>query len=161
MARRVFFSFHHQGDIRRIGQIRNSWVTKPNQEDAGFVDAAQWESIKRLGDDAVKRWIATQLEGTSVTVVLIGAETANRPWVIHEIVESHNKGNGLLGIYIHNCRDLDGRTCTQGANPFDRVHIKGSQKSLVAEYPVYDWVYHDGYKNMGRWIEEAARKASK
>src|SRR5438067_7743926 len=106
MARRVFFSFHHQGDIKRVGQIRNSWVTKANQEDAGFVDAADWESIKRRGDDVVKRWIATQLDGTSVTVVLIGSETADRPWVLYEIAESHNKGNGLLGISIHNCKDL-------------------------------------------------------
>lgn len=161
MARRVFFSFHHQGDIRRIGQIRNSWVTKPNQEDAGFVDAVQWESIKRQGDDAVKRWIAAQLNGTSVTVVLIGSQTADRPWVIHEIVESHNKGNGLLGIYIHNCRDLDGRTCYPGVNPFDRVHFTQSGKPLSTVYPVYDWVTDNGYANMGKWIEEAARAKGK
>lgn len=161
MARRVFFSFHHQGDIRRIGQIRNSWVTKPNQEDAGFVDAAAWESIKRQGDDAVKRWIATQLSGTSVTVVLIGAETANRPWVLYEISESHNRGNGLLGIYIHNCKDLDGRICLQGENPFSKVHFTQSGKSLAGTYPVYDWVRDDGYNNMGRWVEEAARQKGK
>src|SRR5262245_22184528 len=98
MARRVFFSFHHEGDIKRVGQVRNSWLTKPEHGDAGYVDAAAWESIQRRGDEAVKRWIAAQLDGTSVTVVLIGAETADRPWVLYEIVESHNKGNGLLGI---------------------------------------------------------------
>ncbi|HEV7505866.1 MAG TPA: TIR domain-containing protein [Thermoanaerobaculia bacterium] len=154
MARRVFFSFHHQGDILRIGQIRNSWVTKPNQEDAGFVDAADWESIKRQGDLAVKRWIEAQLNGTSVTVVLIGAETASRPWVLYEISESHRKGNGLLGIYIHNCRGLDGSTCHQGVNPFTKV-------SLASVYPVYDWVNDNGYNNMGAWIETAARNAGR
>jgi hypothetical protein len=161
MARQVFFSFHHLGDIKRVGQVRNSWLTKPSQEDAGFVDAAAWESIKRQGDEAVKRWIATQLNGTSVTVVLIGSETASRPWVLYEISESHNKGNGMLGIYIHNCKDLDGRTCPQGANPFDSVHFTQSGKSLASLYPVYDWVSGDGYHHMGEWVEEAARRAGK
>jgi|ERR1700676_2375650 len=159
--RRVFFSFHHQNDILRIGQVRNSWVTKPNQQHAGFVDAASWEAIKRQGDDAVKRWIAAQLDGTSVTVVLIGSETASRPWVLYEISESHNKGNGLLGIYIHNCRDLTGRTCYQGANPFEHVHYTQSRRSLASEYPVYDWVTDGGYNNMGAWVEAAARKAGR
>ena len=113
------------------------------------------------GADAVKRWIATQLDGTSVTVVLIGSDTADRTWVQYEISESHNKGKGLLGIYIHKCKDLDGRTCSQGPNPFERVHYKGSDRSLAPEYPVYDWVNDDGYSNMGRWIEEAAKKAGK
>lgn len=161
MARRVFFSFHHQGDIKRIGQIRNSWVTKPNQQDAGFVDAAAWESIKRQGDAAVKRWIDAQLTGTSVTVVLIGSQTAYRPWVLYEISESHNKGNGLLGIYIHNCKDLDGHTCYQGENPFSKVHFTQSGQSLEGYYPVYDWVWDNGYQNMGTWIEAAARKAGR
>ncbi len=159
--RRVFFSFHHQGDIQRVAQIRNSWVTKPDQADAGFVDAASWEAIKRQGDAAVKRWIDTQLNGTSVTVVLIGSETANRPWVLYEISESHNKGNGLLGIYIHNCKDLAGRTCYQGQNPFENVHYTQSGRSLASDYPVYDWVWNDGYNNMGHWIETAARQAGR
>ena len=102
MSRKVFFSFHHSGDIGRIGQVRNSWLTKG--EDAGYVDEADWESIKRQGEGAVKKWIDTQLNGTSVTVVLIGNETASRPWVNYEIRESHKKKNGLLGIYIHNCK---------------------------------------------------------
>ena len=161
MTRRVFFSFHHKGDARRIGQIRNSWVTKDGQEDAGFVDAADWERIKNQGDEAVERWIDAQLKGTSVTVVLIGAETASRPWVLYEISESHNKGNGLLGIYIHNCKDLDGRTCYQGTNPFSQVHFTNSGQSLESVYPVYDWILNDGYSNMGTWIEAAAKKAGR
>jgi hypothetical protein len=161
MARRVFFSFHHEGDVKRIGQIRNSWVTKPNQEDAGYVDAAEWASIQRRGDDAVKQWIAAQLNGTSVTVILIGSQTADRPWVLHEIVESHNKGNGLLGIYIHKCKDLDGTTCYKGANPLEKVHFTESGQSLAATYPVYDWVDDNGYQNMGMWIEAAAKRAGK
>ncbi len=90
MARRVFFSFHYERDILRVGQIRNSGITKPDLESAGFIDAASWESLKRQGDDAIKRWINSQLDGTSVTVVLIGAQTSERDWVKYEIEQSYN-----------------------------------------------------------------------
>ena len=39
-----------------LRQVRNSWVTKPDREAAGFWDAASWEEVKK-GDEAVKRWI--------------------------------------------------------------------------------------------------------
>ena len=73
MARHVFFSFHHQRDIWRVNQVRNSWITQGNTV-AGFWDDASWESVKKQGDQAIKAWINRQMKGTSVTVVLIGAE---------------------------------------------------------------------------------------
>ena len=68
MARRVFFSFHYEKDIWRAFIVRNSWVTKGNFESAGFIDAVEFEKIKRQGDESIKRWINEQLEGTSVTI---------------------------------------------------------------------------------------------
>ena len=160
MARKVFFSFHHKGDIGRVGQVRNSWLTKG--EDAGYVDEAKWESIKRLGNDAIKRWIDTQLNGTSVTVVLIGNETAERPWVQHEILESHKKKNGLLGIHIHNLKDFrTGAISYKGNNPFQKFNFVNSSRTLADIYPVYDWINDNGYQNLGRWVEEAAIKAGR
>ena len=160
MSRKVFFSFHHKGDIGRIGQVRNSWLTKG--EDAGYVDEANWESIKRQGDGAVKKWIDTQLNGTSVTVVLIGSETASRPWVNYEIKESHKKKNGLLGIYIHNCKDFrNSSSCYKGENPFSKIKLMDSSRTLADIYPTYDWINDNGYQNIGKWIEDAARKAGR
>ena len=78
MARRAFFSFHHGRDSWRIGQVRNCWVTKPDRESAGFWDAAEWEEVKLKTPEVIRKWIDKQLEGTSVTVVLIGAETSTR-----------------------------------------------------------------------------------
>ena len=62
MARRVFFSFHFERDVWRAGQVRNSWVTKADRESAGFWDAADWEEVKKKGDEAIKKWIDKQLE---------------------------------------------------------------------------------------------------
>lgn len=163
MARRVFFSFHYERDIWRAGIVRNSWLTQEDREAAGFWDAASWEEVKKKGEEAIKRWIANQLEGTSVTVVLIGAETSERKYVQYEIIQSYNKGNGLLGVYIHNLKDKNGQTDTKGSNPFDYISIEQNGKKVYFShiYPTYDWVSHDGYNNFGDWVEKAAKKAGK
>jgi len=163
MARRTFFSFHYERDVWRAGQIRNSWVAKPDRESAGFWDAAAWEEVKKKGEDAIHRWIDSQLNGTSVTVVLIGAETSTRPYVGYEIKQSHNKGNGMLGIYIHNMRDSNGRTDVRGNNPFANWSIQqNGRKVLLSEiYPTYDWVNDNGRDSVGNWIEAAATKTGK
>lgn len=153
MVRRVFFSFHYERDAWRAGQIRNSWVTKEYREDAGFIDSAEWEKVKRQGDPAVKRWIDKQVEGTSVTVVLIGAETADREWVRYEIQKSYEKGNGIVGIRIHQQKDQNGNADEKGDMDFGKIDGEHEFSEL---YPVYDWVDDNGYENMGEWVERAA-----
>src|SRR5438445_5557194 len=121
MARRVFFSFNYDRDIFRVSQVRNSGVTKEGYEESGFIDHASWESLRRQDDEAIKRWINSQLDGASVTVVLIGAETYGRPWVGYEIQRSFEQGKGMLGIFIHQL--VDPRTHlpdTVGRNPFEQ-----------------------------------------
>lgn len=159
MARRAFFSFHYERDVWRAGQVRNSWVTK-DRESAGFWDSTAWEEVKKKGKASVEKWIDDQLKGTSVTVVLIGAETSTREYVGYEIDQSHKKGNGMLGIYIHNMKDADKKTDTKGANPFSSHTFKDADGKIVT-YPTYDWVNDDGYNKMGDWIEAAAKKAGK
>ncbi|MGQ9712952.1 MAG: TIR domain-containing protein [Desulfotomaculales bacterium] len=163
MARRVFFSFHYERDAWRAAQVRNSWVTKPDREAAGFWDAAAWEEVKKKGEEAIKRWIDRQLEGTSVTAVLIGAETSERKYVQYEIRRSYERGNGLLGVYIHNLKDKDGKTDSKGKNPFDYFYIDHNSRKVYfsAIYPTYDWVDDNGYESFGDWVEKAAKKAGK
>jgi predicted phosphoadenosine phosphosulfate sulfurtransferase len=158
MARHTFFSFHYEGDAWRASQVRNSWVTKERIA-AGFFDKADWEEVKRKGDAAIKAWIDKQLLGTSVTVVLIGTDTASRPYVKYEITESWNRGNGLLGVYIHNLKDQDQRTAVKGSNPFTGTTFKRGDQ--VVAIPVYDWVADNGYANLGTWIENAAKAAGR
>ncbi len=172
MPRRVFFSFHYREDIWRVNQIRHVGVTR-DWEALPFLDAASWEAVRRRGDDAIKDWINRQLDGTGVTVVLIGSRTADRKYVNYEIEESHRRGNGLLGIRIHKLKNKDGETAQRGRNPFTNISATVEEsdflglwtnkvrKSLSQIYPVYDWIEHDGYRNIGTWIEEAARKAGR
>ena len=147
MARRVFFSFEYEHDVWRAMVVRNSWVAQ-GREAAGFQDAADFEAVERQGDTAIKRWIRNQLYGTSVTVVLVGSHTCSSRWVRYEIEQSGERGNGLLGIDISKIKNRIGYTS-------DRCG------KLPQGYPFHLWNNHDGYNNMGDWIEAAARAAGR
>jgi MTH538 TIR-like domain (DUF1863) len=154
MSRKIFFSFHYERDAWRAGQVRNSNVVS-DEDQYGFIDAVDWESIRKKGSAAIESWIDGQLKNTSVTAVLIGAETAGREWVQYEIAESWNRGNGIVGIRIHNIKDEDQKTDTSGPNPLDGFKREdGTLLSFVCK--TYDWVAGDGRKNLGKWAEEAA-----
>ncbi len=146
MARRVFFSFKYD-DVSRAMVVRNSWITQ-GQQAAGFIDAADFEQVKRRGDAAIKAWIDGQLVGTSVTAVLVGSATCGSRWVKYEIEASKARGNGLLGIDVSKIKDLSGRTTERCGK-------------LPAGYAFYLWNSDEGYKNLGSWVEAAAKAAGK
>jgi hypothetical protein len=146
MARNVFFSFKYE-DVKRSMIVRNSWVTQ-GKTAAGFIDKADFEKVKAKGDAAIKKWIDDQLVGTSVTVVLVGAKTCSSRWVKYEIAQSIKRENGLLGIDISKIKGLDGVTTERCGE-------------LPAGYPFYLWYNNEGSKNMGSWIEKAAKAAGK
>lgn len=158
MARQVFFSFHYRRDVKRVMQVRNSWVVRKDGEATPFYDKAEFEEAKKRAG-GIEKWIEQQLSGTSVTVVLFGAETYNRPWVQHEIKRSHELGKGILAIDIHSINGLGAGPDVQGQNPLDYWHVNGVPFSK--RYRTYDWMKDDGYNNMPRWIEDAAKAAGR
>jgi hypothetical protein len=81
-----------------------------------------------------------------VTVVLIGAETSQRKFVVYEIEQSIARGNGLLVIYISGIKDCNGNTDSQGLIPWRLVE---------AGAPTYYW----DRDRFGEWIEAAYKKA--
>jgi hypothetical protein len=132
MARRVFFSFHYDNDIWRANQVRNANVVA-GSDVAGFFDHSEYNEAKKTGKEAIRRMILRHLKNTSVTVVLIGTETATRPWVKYEIEQSVAQNNGLLGIYIHHLKNQRG----ESSFPF----LQPSKPAVPAgvEFPAYDW----------------------
>ncbi len=147
MARRVFFSFHYDNDVWRANQVRNSNVVL-GTDVAGFFDHSEYEEAKRNGDDGIRRMILRNLNNTTVTVVLIGSQTAIRPWVKYEIEQSIARRNGLLGIYIHHLKDPNRPASVRGFKPSVPQGI---------EFPAYDW---DGDLDRFRREIEAAGKRS-
>lgn len=141
MPHRTFFSFHPERDPFRSRIVSQSLELEESHKT--WISASQWEKTKRSGDSAVEQLILNGLKHTSVTAVLIGAETANRRWIQYEIEASRTRGNGLFGIYIHHIKDEDGLTASKGVNP------------LPSEFPAYDWILDNGYRNLSAWVEAA------
>ena len=161
--RHVFFSFDWD-DVWRVNQVRFSWVTKGGYTEAGFVDEAEIETLKRSTDEAIRRWIDNQMYGTSGTCVMIGSHTATSKWVKYEIEQSMEKRNGMVGIYIHNVKNKNRLMSTKGRNPFEEPPFNFRPTSSRLVYPCcsyYDWINDNGHENLGSWIEKAARQAGR
>ena len=147
MARRVFFSFDYRR-VWKVNQIRNI----PNITGvaaAGFADASLWEEAKKKSDAAIKKMIDQALERTSVTVVFIDYGTQGRKFINYEIDQSLARGNGLVGVKIHNVKDSSGNTGTEGAAP-----------TQIAANGFKTYTYSNADR-LAAWIEEAAKKAGK
>jgi hypothetical protein len=153
MPRYVFHSFHYENDCTRTQQVRHMGFIEGNR----VVNHNEWESLKRAGTAAVSKWIDDEMKGKSCVVVLIGSATATRPWVIHEIQRAWSLKKGVLGIHIHNLKDLQGRQSTKGANPFLYAFSQGGD-----QIPIHDpvgtdsrVVYAEIAGHMESWIEYA------
>lgn len=157
MARRVFFSFHYANDVWRANIVRHGWVTQ-GKEVAGYIDKAEFEKVKKKGKKAIENWIDNQLKGTSVTVVLIGSKTLDRPYVQYEIRESIRRENAIIGVQIGSIKNRDGKTTTSQSQ---YKLIDGKQWFSDVVEGFYDYSLGDGYSNLGKWIENAAKAKGK
>jgi MTH538 TIR-like domain (DUF1863) len=160
MARKVFFSFHFANDFWRTQQIRNMNAL----EGQTLCSSNAWEEVKRKGAANIERWIADNMAGKSCVVVLVGSETASRPWVIHEISKAWNDGRGVLGIRINKLLCTSGLQCAAGADPMSKVTFAGSSNSLSGIAPLKTpagadskAAYASISANIENWIEEAIK----
>ncbi|ENZ83251.1 TIR domain-containing protein [Caulobacter vibrioides] len=156
MARKVFFSFHYDGDSQRASQVRNMGVLEGNQT----VSDNDWETVKKGGDKAIQTWIDNQFAGRSCALVLVGAGTAGRKWINYEIQKAWDSGKGLLGIRIHGLKNLAGQTSYAGNNPFDGFNVAGKSLSSIVNLHTpsgFDskGVYDNIKTNIDSWVETA------
>lgn len=150
----VFYSFHFANDVMRVQQIRNIGAIEGNSA----VNANEWEQIKKSGKTAVQNWIDENMKYKRCIIVLIGSETASRPWVKYEIERAWNQGKAIIGIHIHNIRCARNGVCRKGANPFDEFKFDDGRK-LSSVVPCYDpdpsQAYRDIAANISDWINHA------
>ncbi len=152
--RQIFYSFHFDNDVMRVQQIRNIGALEDNKP----ISANKWEEIKKKGKDSIEEWIADNMNYRSCVVVLIGEETANRPWVKYEMKKAWRDGKGLLGIYIHNLKCPRNGKSNKGENPFTQYTFKdkdGNIKVIPCHNPNSSDAYNDIKNNIEDWVEAA------
>lgn len=129
MARKCFFSFHYTPDcvraaqVRQIGSIEGNAPAKDND----------WEKVVGGGDAAIEKWIAGQMDGKTCLVLLVGANTANRKWINHEIVKAWNDGLGVVAIRINGLKNFEQQESAAGKNPFDFIDVGTKKLSEIAK----------------------------
>lgn len=95
--RRIFISYQHRDHAKATGFNLLQW----NKNVA--LNVSTRHLLSKVDSDNrayITRKIKEQLDGTSVTAVLIGRDTHQSQWVADEIRWSQEKGNGLLGIRL-------------------------------------------------------------
>jgi hypothetical protein len=99
MARRVFISYQHDDRMKAKGFNLLRWNKNVEVE---FVGRHLLDPVDSKNEDYIKQCVREQLNGTSVTVVLIGKNTPDSDWVRWEIEESVSKEspNGVLAIKL-------------------------------------------------------------
>lgn len=101
MVHKVFVSYHHLNDQKKADYLRDTYG-----ENNTLLDRSLDEAYEDMSDDEILAAIRKEhLKDSTVTIVLIGSETANRKWVDWEIYSSlrpygERSRNGLLGIYL-------------------------------------------------------------
>ncbi len=150
----VFFSFHYDRDNWRVQQVINMGAL----EGQPLLKPQEWEEAKRKAG-GIQNWIEQQMQYKTALVVLIGAETASRPWVKYEIEKAWRDKKRLVGVRIHGLEDGNGKTDPKGANPFDKVSLSNGKKA--SDYvTVHDpsgadskAVYASIKKNLKTWVD--------
>lgn len=155
VRRKVFFSFHYEGDIRRSCIVRKSYIFRPGSKppSASFYDGSLWEKSQREGGGSLKRLIRQGMAETSVTAVLAGTDTWWRPWVRFEIAHSLFRGNGLFTCFIHNVRDPQDGLAAPGRNPlaFIGLQLRADGRGNVCELIGNEWRLFELMKRPVPW----------
>jgi hypothetical protein len=152
--RKVFFSFHYD-DVCRTVQVRNAWRFRRgwSQPSDNFYDKSLWEKSRTENEEHLKRIIRRAMAGSTVTCVLAGSETWDRPYVRFEIAHSLFIKNGLFTVFIHDVRHPQKGTSWPGHNPLACMGLllREDGKGRVVELVGSCWQYFELMKMPVPW----------
>ena len=118
MGRNCCIIFDYDNDLARAKQINDLGLVRGSAP-AGFDDASRWQEARNAGEAAVRGLIDGALLSTSVTIVLIGENTAALDYVEYAIEQSIGRKNGIVGFFVHDMPDENGNTSAKGGVPYE------------------------------------------
>src|ERR1700728_385818 len=118
MSRRVFLCYQHRDHDRAQGFNLMRYAPNMNLE---YSVRHLLTPVVSINDAYVGAKIREQMKGTSVTVVLIGRDTASSDWCAKEVQWSLAKDppNGVLGILIDPGAEIPAALPEYGAEVID------------------------------------------
>ncbi|BBZ56035.1 MULTISPECIES: TIR domain-containing protein [Mycobacteriaceae] len=154
MAKTVFYSFHYERDVHRVQLVRNIDVL----EGQPLLNSQDWEKVRGRGQQAIQNWIDEQMRYKRAVVVLVGQQTAGRPWVKYEIQKAWHERKPLLGVRIHGLSSM-GNVDQAGPDPFAATGL-GS-----AGIPIFDPTRTDSQstyatlrQNLAAWSDQGVKR---
>lgn len=158
----VFYSFYYKSDSARVQQVMNMGQVEGQK----LLNSQEWESVKSRGNAAIEQWIDDQMKYKSAVVVLVGAETAGRPWVRHEIIKAWNEKRPLVGIRINGLAPLNYSQEPAGPNPFSAISLTNGAGTIGNYVPLHTPagstsrdIYASIEKNLSTWITSAYKQS--
>ena len=112
MTRRVFISYQHLDQMKARGL---DLMTYNRNVDINFTGRHLLTPVNSHDDAYISSKIKEQIKGSSATIVLIGAATADSAWVEKEIQWSKEQGKGIIGIRIDPDADIPDALVQHGA----------------------------------------------
>lgn len=145
--RKVFISYHHEMDQSQYNLFSRYF--------SDTLELFYDNSLERLLDSTDAEYLNRAIReehvfGTSLTIVLCGAETYKRRWIDWEIHATLYYKHGLLGIALPTCARSPDKKCIVSQRLYENIQ---------SGYAVWmQWTQDANILNAG--IEEAVRRSS-
>ena len=161
LYRKIFPSYDWDEDVAYVNQIIN-YPKIVGVENAGFMKNAPNEEIKK-SDEAIANWITKNMNGCSCYVLFVGERTYLSRWVHYEMELACQLNLGILVIFLDGMKDLYGKVCGLGIDPFAYHGMYSAIPSpnlyLVKQY---HWTaFSNPYELLPNWIEDACQRAGR
>jgi hypothetical protein len=132
-SRRHVFISHHHADDRRVTEMtdmlkRNGYEIRNSSIRAKPENQRRLDE-RRVSDNTIRRLLRMKMSWASTVIVLIGKETAQRPWVDWEIQRAHQLGKRIVGVYERGGTEND---IPQGLENYASSIVNWNTNSIVA-----------------------------
>jgi hypothetical protein len=159
VSRMTYFAFDFD-DLMRVNNVRQTGKIglRVMPMSRGFRDRSVWEASKAFTDRGLKEMMQRASKFSSVTCVLIGANTWVSRWVRYEIALAIINERGLLAVDLNSIKHNIRRTPDPlGVNPLSLMGLRKEADGswhLVERKPVelenghvgFEWHWYDDYQ---------------